>query len=184
MGKAVMISIRPRWCAAIANGRKTVEVRKDAPKVETPFKCFIYCTKSPPYLVADYLFCGDRIPEYRTISGRFFEEVDSSGQAMNGKIIGEFICNRIIDIKSRGISDNFNYCYLPLTVFGNDDIEPEIRAISKSCISQEELNAYGAGHTRLYAWHISELKLYDEPRDLTSIGLLHPPQSWCYVTDN
>ncbi len=43
--KAVMISIRPEWCEKIASCKKTVEVRKTKPKLITPFKCFIYCTK-------------------------------------------------------------------------------------------------------------------------------------------
>ena len=45
MGQAVLISIRPKWCELIANGKKTVEVRKNSPKLKTPFKCYIYCTK-------------------------------------------------------------------------------------------------------------------------------------------
>ena len=45
MSKAVLISIRPKWCELIANGTKTVEVRKSRPKIATPFKCYIYCTK-------------------------------------------------------------------------------------------------------------------------------------------
>lgn len=44
MSKAVMLSIRPRWVQKIANGKKTIEVRKTKPKLETPFKCYIYCT--------------------------------------------------------------------------------------------------------------------------------------------
>ena len=43
--KSVLISIKPKWCELIANGKKTVEVRKSRPKIETPFKCYIYCTK-------------------------------------------------------------------------------------------------------------------------------------------
>lgn len=44
MSKAVLISIRPKWVEKIANGEKTIEVRKTKPKLETPFKCYIYCT--------------------------------------------------------------------------------------------------------------------------------------------
>ena len=47
MSKAVLISIRPTWCELIANGEKTIEVRKTRPKLDTPFKCYIYCTKDP-----------------------------------------------------------------------------------------------------------------------------------------
>ena len=33
MSKAVMISIRPKWCEKIINGEKTIEVRKTRPKL-------------------------------------------------------------------------------------------------------------------------------------------------------
>lgn len=42
--KSVLISIKPKWCELIASGKKTVEVRKTRPKIETPFKCYIYQT--------------------------------------------------------------------------------------------------------------------------------------------
>ena len=43
--KSVLISIQPKWCELIASGEKTVEVRKTKPKIETPFKVYIYETK-------------------------------------------------------------------------------------------------------------------------------------------
>lgn len=43
--KAVLISIRPKWCEKIISGEKTIEVHKTRPKMDTPFKCYIYCTK-------------------------------------------------------------------------------------------------------------------------------------------
>lgn len=43
--KSIMISIQPKWCAKIESGAKTIEIRKTRPKIETPFKCYIYCTK-------------------------------------------------------------------------------------------------------------------------------------------
>lgn len=42
---AVLISIRPKWCEKIISGEKTIEVRKTRPKMDTPFKCYMYCTK-------------------------------------------------------------------------------------------------------------------------------------------
>ena len=36
MSKAVLISIRPRWCKKIINGNKTIEVRKTRPKMDPP----------------------------------------------------------------------------------------------------------------------------------------------------
>ena len=44
--KSVLISISPKWCELIASGKKTIEVRKTRPKIDIPFKCYIYCTTS------------------------------------------------------------------------------------------------------------------------------------------
>ena len=173
--KSVLISIKPKWCKLIANGKKTVEIRKTKPKLKTPFKVYIYCTKGEPAFT----------------QSAFCDEVS------NGKVIGEFVCKRIDTIAKRGVDNNFDYCYLSLNTFGNDDIEIEITNIKKSCISKEELNSYGDNSPCLYAWHISDLVIYDQPRKLnefvsTSIvntncfgqhlhKLDKPPQSWCYV---
>lgn len=48
--KAVLLSIKPKYCELIANGKKTIEVRKNAPKIEPPFKCYIYCIKAKPIM--------------------------------------------------------------------------------------------------------------------------------------
>lgn len=147
MSKAVMISIRPKWCEKICRGEKAIEVRKTRPKLETPFKCYIYETEGKtdtPWVDED----GHMI-----FSGR-------------GKVIGEFICDRIYEIRKRGIPENFDYCYLSPNEWGNDDIEVEIKAISASCVSKEELNAYGVKAPFLYGWHISDLKIYDKPKEL------------------
>ena len=60
--KSVLISIRPMWCELIASGKKTIEVRKTRPKIETPFKCYIYCTK--PKMITKYVFKPEDYPEY------------------------------------------------------------------------------------------------------------------------
>ena len=192
-----MLSIRPKWCEKIINGEKTIEVRKTRPKLETPFKCYIYCTMDHPYISVS---CGelDKL-NYRT----------NTVCRCNGKVIGEFTCDRIYEIRKRGIPENFDYCYLSLNEWGNDDIETEIRAISASCVSKEELNAYGAKAPLLYGWHISDLRIYDAPRKLSEFrratdpcdschaeytwectgckklsgDIKRPPQSWCYVDD-
>lgn len=78
--KSVLISIQPKWCELIASGKKTIEVRKTAPKLEVPFKCYIYQKK---------LLKNNKAYSYKT-------------WARNGKVIGEFVCDRI-DIYKRGI---------------------------------------------------------------------------------
>lgn len=179
MSKAVMLSIRPKWVEKIANGEKTIEVRKTRPKLETPFKCYIYCTL-PKYPHEDFIATNYPRPQFYG----------------GGKIIGEFTCDRIYEIRKRGIPENFDYCYLSLNEWGNDDIETEIRAISASCVSKEELNAYGAKAPLLYGWHISDLRIYDAPRELSEFtglrdtrfgaapyDIKRAPQSWCYVEE-
>lgn len=183
---SVLISIRPEWCEKIVNGKKTIEVRKSAPK-EVPFKAYIYCTR-----ITDKKHCSD--------------EFDVGIWKGNEHVIGEFICDRIDRIEKRGINNNFDYCYLSLNEWGNDDIEIEIKDIQKSCIPKSELNAYGENSSCLYGWHISDLKIYDNPKELSEFKtgckgckerdtyhcyfycygerpLNRPPQSWQYIDE-
>lgn len=79
MRKAVLISIRPAWCQKIANGEKTIEVRKNRPKLAPPFKCYIYCTQAK-YPHEDFI--ETEYPKPQFYGG--------------GKIIGEFTCKGFI----------------------------------------------------------------------------------------
>lgn len=202
MAKAVLISIRPKWCEKIISGEKTIEVRKNRPKLETPFKAYIYCTTGRPDL--NIPISQERLMQDYLNTGSMKSLNCPHG---NGKVIGEFTCDQIYEIRKRGIHENLDYCYLSLNGWGNDDIEAEIKTISASCVSKEELNAYGAKVPFLYGWHISDLKIYDTPRKLSEFkGLCkvesdccacphynyskmdcdgrtinRPPQSWCYV---
>lgn len=63
MSKAVMLSIRPKWVEKIANGEKTIEVRKTKPKLDTPFKCYIYCTL-PKYPHEDFIATNYPMPQF------------------------------------------------------------------------------------------------------------------------
>lgn len=134
---AVLISIRPKWCEKIISGEKTIEVRKTRPKMNPPFKCYIYK-------------CG------------------------NGKVIGEFLCDEIIEDRTYGHNEEF------------------YRA---ACMSAYDAAAY-AMQSPMYGWHISDLRVYDHPRDLweftglrqTRFGwepvpITRPPQSWRYVEE-
>lgn len=211
--KSVLISIQPKWVEKIVNGEKTVEVRKSRPKIETPFKCYIYrTTEKVDEIVEEYDSNFKLLRRKKTLK-RF-----------SGKVIGEFVCDRIDKIGKRGVDNNFDYCYLSLNEWGNDDIEIEITTIKKSCITKEELNKYGFKSQYLYGWHISDLKIYDKPKDLGEFfvkgdcekyeyciycsnfhrgagwldgstcdeddckeygikPIVRPPQSWCYVEE-
>lgn len=73
MGKAVLISIRPEWVKKILSGEKTLEVRRTRPKLETPFKSYIYCTNSGVAMG----MCGK-----------------------HGKVVGEFTCSKVTNLFS------------------------------------------------------------------------------------
>lgn len=96
----------------------------------------------------------------------------------NGKVIGEFVCDLI------GLHHSTD--------------------IPSSCVPVAELEKYANGK-RLARWHISDVKIYDKPRELSEFvngssrlefsktkdgfplkysGIQKPPQSWCYVEDN
>lgn len=143
---AVLLSIRPHWCEKIIDGLKTIEVRKTKPKLQTPFPCLIYCTK-PKFEAEDFFLT----PNLKQIMG-------------GGKVIGEFICDKIYDISLYKVTAES----VPL---GKD-------IIKEACLTFAELSDY---LMRGYGWHISELVIYDEPKELTDFGLTRPPQSWCYV---
>lgn len=172
MSKAVMLSIRPEWCEKIASGKKTIEVRKSKPKLETPFKAYIYCT----------------MPDTRDPHNILeLHGADGKIRKANGKVIGEFTCDRIYELA-------------PLN-HAPDDVEKQ------ACLTREEIVDYLKGTG--YGWHISNLKIYDKPRELNefrrscpnswycescamywenngtcgnaSLQIKRPPQSWCYV---
>lgn len=174
MSKAVLISIRPKWCELIANGTKTVEVRKSRPKLHTPFKCYIYCTQSGVALGA---------------------------WGKHGKVIGEFTCDRIDEYDDDTIFSFRHEDYARWNDFGLD----------RACMHPEDFQNYADGKW-LYGWHISGLKIYDTPKELTEfhtwgkckscsksgyestaciydkncmvpVAITKAPQSWCYVEE-
>ena len=91
MKKAALISIRPEWCQKIASGEKTIEVRKNRPKLAPPFKCYIYCTRDKHLafmqnqMGANLIACIDAETA-----------IPVGGFIGNGKIIGEFMCKGFI----------------------------------------------------------------------------------------
>ena len=193
--KSVLISTRPKLVEKICHKigedetgkaiyEKRIEVRNTAPK-EVPFKCYIYETK------------GQYV--------KFTHGAHTKYGYGRGKVIGEFICDRIICSQAYFDSQGKNH----LTNVFPDDIK-------KTCLDEYDLWDYIAGKAVKanqmydgYLWHISDLKIYDKPRELSEFRkpcdrfldcctcrrLVHneymscdnkitrPPLSWCYVED-
>lgn len=162
--KSVLVSEKPIMCDKIANGKKTIIVKKKAPK-EVPFKAYIYCTNGE-YSPTN---CGKKSISDCLILNR---------NVVNGKVIGEFICNTV-EKREEYIEQGGLYYTLDYDFIENAQLD--------NC----ELYDYCKGKT-LYGWHISELKIYDKPRELSEFGkvgfghevpLKRPCAPWCYVED-
>ena len=167
--KKVLLSVNPKWVAKICNKvgerdgkpiyEKRVEIRKNRPKLETPFTVLIYETM------------GETETPF----------VDEEGHHIfkgRGQVIGEFVCDKITKIIAHGKG------------YGIIVEHPFTDSFTKdSCLTVEQLDNYLKGNDG-YGWHISDLVIYDEPKNLCEfskygfghpVPLKRPPQSWCYV---
>ena len=102
-------------------------------------------------------------------------------EKLNGKVIGEFVCDSYI---GWGVNP-LDGLYM---IFPNE--------LVAACLSGKDFEQYGNGKT-LYGWHISDLVIYDKPRELGEfhkpimpMGLRYeddaikrPFQSWGYVEE-
>ena len=195
MSKCVLLSIRPQWCELIANGKKTIEVRKTRPKLETPFKCYIYCTIGgdalcPPHMNSpkwDIHRQGNGTAKGRKMTAR--ERDKSDYRFANGKVIGEFVCDKMY-------GGYYSICPHDPPVFEEIGTLNRPNVMGETCLSAIELNDYLDGETG-YGWHISALQIYDKPRELSELrkpimpmglryeddAIKRAPQSWCYVEE-
>lgn len=184
MSKAVLISIRPEWCEKIASGQKLSEIRKNRPKIDVPFKCYIYKTKHK-WIYSLLRFLGK-------------DDLADSFEQAQGKVIAEFICDRIHEFKV------FEDGCVQDWYFGD---------LNKSCLTTKEVAEYIGRDHYGYSWHLSDLVIYDKPKELSEFSreppctydrgeycsfpykcrksgdkckgtkLTRPPQSWCYVEE-
>lgn len=144
--KAVMLSICPEWCQKIISGEKTVELRKSFPAadiVKTPFKCYIYCTKRRDEALWRY-------------QGEYYYDTQFPNERpnkANGKVIGEFMC------------DAFYWCVSHPDIFAGHPCFHRA-AIESACITMAQAQDYADGKN-VYGWHISELVVYNKPKELS-----------------
>lgn len=198
--KSVLLSIRPQWCELIASGKKTVEVRKTAPKLKTPFKVYMYCTKGKTFL-----YRNPNNGELFLDSNGGYRGGDYEDRYLTGKVIGEFVCSKIYEIEYGG-------CRYMI----NNDRSFTNRIAEESCLWYDDLYRY-LGDKTGYGWIITNVKIYDNPKELCEFkpwcekyiiaydplevccdcknavydeygelygcGLARPPQSWCYVEE-
>lgn len=162
MSKAVMLSIRPKWVEKIASGEKTIEVRKTRPKLETPFKCYIYCTR------------GGVVP--------------SAQKKQHGKVIGEFTCDAITRVNICGFWDDSGKQLdnrLKDTCLTSEEFRNYLGENVGYGWHITDLRIYDAPKCLFEFW--AERLCNREP---SAFGCgeccdcdKRPPQSWCYVEE-
>ena len=148
--KSVLISIRPKWVEKIANGQKTIEVRKSAPQ-EVPFKCYIYESRNGGHRCKH---CNEKDSCYS------YAPKNVGCYNGRGRVIGEFVCDEVYkwECKNRlEILESFPTWRASYMLFVDD--------LKKTCLTYDELEEYGKGKT-IYGWHISDLKIYDRLKEL------------------
>lgn len=182
--KSILLSIKPKYVELIASGEKIIEVRKTAPQ-EVPFKCYIYESRNGGHRCKH---CNEKDSCYS------YAPKNVGCYNGRGKVIGEFICDKV---------DEYPYDYC-------DGVDIDDDTILETAIDREDINIYAKGKT-LYGWHISDLKIYDKPRELSEFSrpcsysglcfsckrtsfkkdgnllcntkITRPPQSWMRVED-
>ena len=169
--KSVLISTQPKWVDKIANRQKTIEVRKTAPK-QVPFKCYIYCTSAKPYLYREANPPFELFLDSQLYKGKGYDD-----RLFSSKVIGEFICDKVDKIIPLQHT-YYNYIGLPIaniTEYGiwNDDL-------AQMCLKKKEIDNYGKGKM-LYGWHISDLKIYDKPKELSEFYTIDESGSDCCI---
>lgn len=189
--ESVLISARPKWCWKICH-----EIGKDEnskPIYEKRIEVRKTAPKEVPF--KGYIYCS------------YGNDKENYMLGSRGKVVGEFICDEVKEFHEWELS--------PQGKFAEFEEEQLEKFLSATCLSIAEVVRYRENlpyYKPLYGWHISDLKIYDKPKELSEfIKACHytdgsyclggkcehyddysgkcccvvkrPPQSWCYVEE-
>ncbi len=188
--KAILMSIQPKWCELIASGKKTIEVRKTKPKLDVPFKVYMYESG------------GDG----RVGNQNLNVYIKGNGQK---KVIGEFVCDQLVWVISHpdvfaghacyhikpiedacmtedeaetysSGADVYGYHISDLVIYDKPKELSEFRAICK----EYEKERPRCGDCEYYHYECNEsVGCYVECSCGGEKPIIRPPQSWCYVEE-
>ena len=182
--RKVLARLKPYYYYLVGEGIKTIEVRKNMPKAsDWDNEMLFYMSKD--------------VKSFAKIPKEFQEKY----RKHFGKVGMQFVCDWIVKITPHcdieGCVNQYIHDYP--AILGEND-----------CLSFKEMKAY-LGNKNGYDWHISNLKIYDKPKELNDFckpckitppicddrceyysdysGVCmnyvnRPPQSWCYVEKN
>ena len=140
--KAVLASLKPYYYYLVGEGIKKIEARKTYPKADD------WNRETYFYMSKDKQSFA-RIPkEYQDKYRKHF-----------GKVGLKWKCSEIEPLT------DYDLLY-GLDEISNSDIEEQ------SCVDIDELLRYKGKNDFLYAWHISDLVIYDEPKLLSEFTMI------------
>ena len=146
--KSVLISIQPKWVEKICH-----EIGKDEngkPIYEKRIEVRKTAPKEVPFKAYIYCTIGNGVKgDYLVPSG-----------IQCGEVIGEFVCDKVYLIKNQG------------SMFSVADEEQSVtnEIARQSCLDYYDMVSY-LGNKYGYAWHISDLQIYDKPKELSDFKM-------------
>ena len=207
--KSIIMSFQPKVCESIVNGVKTIELRKQRPEISTPFRSYLYCVPGP---ISTALVIRDSYAKLVHCANHK-TAIAIGGKIVNGKVIGEFICDDIQKYSAE-FTDDFAYEDIrryeidedgeeqDMIITANDEEDPDDCAfLQKVHMSFKDVKRYvgTSFHDKpFYGFHIADLKIYDKPRELCEFHkelpkhrcsgcekceIVKSPKSWCYVKE-
>ena len=157
----ILASLKPYYYYLIGERKKTIEVRKSP-------------LKNLPQDIAFYMSKDEK--SFAKIPKEFQEKY----RKHFGKIGMRVVCDKVDKYNFHEGLTEFNSMGLPSRIYGSYLIFlDEYKAM---CLSYDEVKNYGK-HKTLYGWHISDLKIYDNPLLLSELGVNRPPQSYMFVEE-
>ncbi len=172
--KSILISIKPEWVEKILNGEKTIEVRKTAPKCGLPVEVYIYCAKNKLHYRSGALVFNKDDCFKRSVDGtyKYGDSVELMGYSpdypydennfLNGKVVAKFTLRKVEDV----LHVEWPYlCNTLMSDYRTKSLIPS-KFYDAACLSPLEIVRYGNIGKPLFAWHISDLEIFDRPRGL------------------
>ena len=193
--KSYLVPISSQQCERVINHDADILIRKSVPKgLYAPFKGYLYCTMK---MYKDSTIMDNRSVEtyYSTASKRAFSispfyarerwgcDINSKYYRINGRVIGEFICDDIAHYESEFWDDDtyekivqlyepedFNvygeYERSTVAEGGDEDYVEKPLFIGTGLSWNEMRNLIGTDFHEFWGLHITDLKIYDKPHPL------------------
>ena len=172
--------------------KRQFEIRKNVLPLNIPV--YLYCTKGKPYLVN----FGDYEHPYKAGGielGFDLKNIEGhEATILNGKVVAKCVFSEVKELKwGRWVGQEI-FSYRGWN-YEHDEL------LTKTCLTNEQLQNYG-DNKKIYLHHISNLEIFDTPKELGEFYVLDKaetkrydglckvykpitkaPQSWCYVEE-